>query len=172
MGNSTLRIAANAPMCLGQCADFEHLPAPAVKLLEDRSPRRDAPIGEVILSAESPAPHGVYVILQGAVRVFRTTRFGTQVRVGEFRAGEMFGELGAIDGNSGSATVQAIEHTVLAQIPREQFRVLLETQPTFALHVMKRMVDLLRILDERIVAIEDLHDALHEEFKKLLISTL
>ena len=172
MLNSASKRKDVSALMLERCEAFAGLHASIVQALEERAERRFIPRGEVVLSAESPIPHDVFVILKGTVVVSRRSPAGDHVELGKLRVGELFGELGAIDGKHGSATVQAIDDVELAQIPLQQFRELLESNSQFALHVTKRIVQLLRSLDERVVSAEGFHGLMKDEYKKLLISTL
>ena len=62
--------AAVSELSLGRCPALSGLPESVVRYLEERSQRKDMPAGKVIISADDPA-HDVYVVLKGAVRVFR-----------------------------------------------------------------------------------------------------
>lgn len=172
MRNTAIQMKDESPLMLERCEAFAGLKASIVQALEERSERTYVPRGEVVLSAESPTAHDVFVILKGTVVVYRKSRAGHQVELGKLSAGQLFGELGAIDGRHGSATVQAIEDAELARIPLEHFRALLESNTQFALHITKRIVQLLRSLDERVVSAEGFHGLMKDEYKKLLISTL
>ncbi len=60
---------------------------------------------------------------------------------------ECFGEMALVDRSPRSATAVATEPTTLAVIDRHRFLFLVHETPTFALHVMSGLADLLRNSD-------------------------
>ena len=63
----------------------------------------------------------VYFIISGKVRVTIYSLGGKEITFRDQAAGEMFGELGAIDGEPRSAHVMALEDSLLASMSREKF---------------------------------------------------
>jgi CRP-like cAMP-binding protein len=65
-------------------------------------------------------------------------------------AGEWFGDLAAIDGQSRSADVDALEEAVLASMTPPQLMRLLHDHPVVCERVLRRLVTLVRKLTERV----------------------
>ncbi len=61
--------------------------------------------------------------------------------------GTIIGEMSLIDSSTRSATVEAKDYCVLAQVNQSQFLSLMEKAPSFALSVMKILVTRLRNVD-------------------------
>ena len=84
-------------------------------------------------------------------------------------AGEMFGELGAIDGEPRSAHVMALEDSLLASMSRETFWEVLEGYPEVAAFTLKRLAGLVRLLSERVFEFSALavRNRIHAELLRL-----
>lgn len=76
------------------------------KLLE-LSRLHEYPAGELIL-AEGSLDNRIYYLLQGKARIVKNNRELAVIR----RTGDVFGEMGVIDGSARSASVYAMEPTV------------------------------------------------------------
>ena len=71
--------------------------------------------GERIISREA-VDNDVYLIVSGRVRITAFSAGGRQVTYADMPAGHWFGDFAAIDGQSRSADVVALEETVLASL--------------------------------------------------------
>lgn len=91
----------------------------------------------------------VFLIEDGAVRVIVQTRLGHEVIFGDLGAGELFGEIAAIDGAPRSASVTALHPTHLCKIPAEGFLGIALRSPDVGRRLMRKLVERLRLQDER-----------------------
>ncbi len=131
-----------------------------VKLLEDQ-PRATGnklrkicrwyryPKGERIFG-RGDLQRDVYLIIVGCVRVVDHAQSGQEVAFIDLKAGEHFGELSALDGEPRSATVYAVEDSVLAEVPAEEFATFLRDHPDVVVRMLLDFARFLRILNERI----------------------
>jgi voltage-gated potassium channel len=93
--------------------------------------RADA--GQVIAVADDPGS-GMFVICDGTVCVELR---GQDVELG---AGNFFGELALlVEEGTRVARVRAVTPTRCLSIPREDFLALVETEPSFALHLLREL---------------------------------
>lgn len=161
-----------SPAGLACCALFSTLSPQRLADLESRSRCVSFPPGGLIVDPSAPGPHGVYVVLVGAVAVAAATPHGGEVTLAELAAGAHFGEFAAIDGQSGSVLVRARTAAVLAEIPPEVFRLLLRDEPSVALRLMERLVALVRGLDARIVLLQDGHEQAGRLHRELMLAIL
>lgn len=106
--------------------------------------------GAVLLDTEMPSTD-VFLLVEGRVRVTIYSPSGREVALRDLGAGESFGELAAIDGSVRSASVVALEESVVAALSREQFWNLLQSQAAVAGNVLKRLAALVRDLTARVV---------------------
>jgi CRP/FNR family cyclic AMP-dependent transcriptional regulator len=91
----------------------------------------------------------VFLIEEGAVRVIIQTRLGHEIIFGDLGAGEIFGELAAIDRAPRSASVTALQLTQLCKLPAEVFLQLALRSPDVGRRLVGKLVERLRLQDER-----------------------
>ncbi|WP_018686595.1 Crp/Fnr family transcriptional regulator [Actinokineospora enzanensis] len=91
-----------------------------------------------------------YLIMDGAVKVFVETASGTKSLLGIRLAGEMVGEMGALDPEARrSATVQASTPVVVRSLHRTRLRQLMVEYPELALEVNRMISARLRWANRR-----------------------
>jgi CRP-like cAMP-binding protein len=93
----------------------------------------EADAGQVVAVPDDPGS-GMYVILEGSVHV--------ELRSGqlELGPGDFFGELALlVDEGARVARVRAATAIRCLSIPREDFLALVETEPSFALHLLREL---------------------------------
>lgn len=132
-GLSTERLDA-----LAQCCRWQHVPADRSLLLraQDR--------GELLL------------LVSGSVRVTTYAANGRQVTFRDLPAGEVLGDLAALDGQPRSADVLTLEDSVVAVLERADFLALLREEPDLALRLMQRLALRVRELSERVIELSTL----------------
>jgi CRP/FNR family cyclic AMP-dependent transcriptional regulator len=92
----------------------------------------------------------VFFIVSGIVRVVIHSHSGKEISYRDLEAGEMFGELAAIDGEQRSASVVAVEETLLVAMPETAFRVAIRNHPSVADAVLQRLARLVRLYSQRL----------------------
>lgn len=90
----------------------------------------------------------VAFLVSGRVRIVVLSEGGRRMALREMNAGEMIGEMAAIDRRPRSASVFAAGPARAALIPGEAFRDLATSTPALALRVMGMLADRLRALTE------------------------
>jgi CRP/FNR family cyclic AMP-dependent transcriptional regulator len=115
------------------------------------------------------ASRDVYFIIRGQVRVVVYSPSGKVVTFREMKAGDMFGELAAIDGQRRSASVEAIEATLIAVMTPGVFWDLLTSEPLFTRAVLLHLNGLVRSLSARIFEFSTLavQNRIHAELLRL-----
>ena len=98
----------------------------------------------------------VYFIVSGSVRVLDHSKSGQEVAFSDIQAGEVFGELSAIDNAARSATVYAMEETILAYVPGDAFVDFLARYPAMAQRMMTHFVRTIRTLNSRVVGLSSM----------------
>lgn len=96
------------------------------------------------------ASRDVFFLVSGAARVQIYAADGRTVVFHDLAAGEMFGELAAIDGRPRSASIEAVEHCTAASLTASQFETLLTREPTVAWAVLRMLTVTVRRLSERV----------------------
>lgn len=104
--------------------------------------------GDVIFK-ESDVSNSMYFLVEGIVELSKAGERG-QIMLAMLNPGEMFGEMGIIDGGARSATAVAIGNVVVAETERQDFLNALSTEPEMAHNVIGKLVERLRQANERL----------------------
>lgn len=92
----------------------------------------------------------VFFIMEGQIRVDMKAVSGRQITYQILSAGQIFGELAAIDNLPRSASVFSETDCLLAGLSGEQFSELVEQHPDFAVMIMNRLANLSRSLSAKV----------------------
>ncbi len=93
--------------------------------------------GDEVFS-QGDAALALFVIKFGTVRIRRSGKENA-VDIAQLGTGGHFGEMPFLDGESRSATVQAVERTEIIRIDFDKLRSLLESTPSMAVKVYKAL---------------------------------
>ena len=93
----------------------------------------------------------VFFVIKGKVRITTYTSTGKEVTFQDMKAGQMFGELSAIDGETRSTNVVALADSILAVAPPESFFKILRDYPKVNERILRQLTGLIRKLGDRIV---------------------
>jgi CRP/FNR family transcriptional regulator, cyclic AMP receptor protein len=93
----------------------------------------------------------VFFLTAGKLRVIVYSLEGKAVQFTDLKAGDMFGEIAAIDRAARSAGVEAIETSTVASLTADQFEELLLREPRLAVATLKHVAAEVRRLSERVV---------------------
>jgi CRP/FNR family transcriptional regulator, cyclic AMP receptor protein len=96
------------------------------------------------------ASQDVFLIVEGAVRALIRTPLGQEMIICDLGAGDIFGEVAAIDGATRSASVTALRATRLCRLPAEAFLNLALQSPTVGLRLLRVLTARLRREDQRL----------------------
>ncbi len=125
------------------------LPAALTRLAADcrwqSAERGQEIVGRGIASGE------VYFVAAGRVRVTAFAASGREVAFRDLGQGSTFGQISAIDGQARSASVVALETSVIASVSRERFLNLLRDHPSLAFALLQDFAALIRDLTSRLV---------------------
>jgi CRP/FNR family transcriptional regulator, cyclic AMP receptor protein len=111
--------------------------------------------GQLIVARNSP-DRDVHFVVSGRVRVTSFSAGGRQVTFRDEEAGEMFGDLAAIDAQPRSADVLALDGLLVASLSPEHFRELIAQEPLVRERVLQRLAGLVRLLSERVIELSTL----------------
>ncbi len=111
----------------------------------------------------------VFFVVSGQFQVLIYSKDGKEVSIRTLGAGDLFGELAALDGGRRTANVVALTSGQLLQIDGADFRRLLETSPAAAIWLVQRLAAQVRSLTERIFELSalDVRSRLHCELLRL-----
>lgn len=105
--------------------------------------------GQIVLDARSKL-RDVYFIADGVVRIFHRLDGKREINFAEFRGGDAFGELSAIDGGGRTADAIATTPAIIAACPQDAFLKAMADHPPLALAVMRKLTGIIRHSDKRI----------------------
>lgn len=100
-------------------------------------------IDELFFNAGDPG-HEMYIILRGRVGVYLNSVDGYPIMVATLGPGDFFGEMSLLEGMPRSATIGAIEDTIVLIINENNFEHVIAQQPSLAYRIMKGMSGRLR----------------------------
>lgn len=129
---------------------------------------RNYEAGKRIISRKA-SDRDVYLLVAGRVRITTYSQGGRQVTFRDIAAGEVFGEVAALDEQPRSADVIALEPALLASLTPAAFRRLLAEEPVLGHRVMTRLACLVRSLSERVIDLSTLgvQNRIHAEILRL-----
>ncbi len=165
MTRKTIEISAGV---LSAVEIFSDLSFNERKMIADKCRGLQFAEGDII-TADNDIDTDVYFIISGKVKVAIYTASGREISFGEQVAGEMFGEITAMDRKSRSAYVVSLDNTLLAAMSAENFLWILQLYPSVMSRTFMRFAQLVRILSRRIVEFSslDVRNRLHAELLRL-----
>jgi len=82
-----------------------------------------------IIFSEGNRPTRLYYIQKGKVKIIKSNDDGKELVVNLFKEGDFFGYTALLEGTSYKASAVAIEECEIAEIPKEEFEELMNTNP-------------------------------------------
>lgn len=143
---------------------FKQLPPAERQAIERRCRWRTYADGEQIIDRENDS-QDVFFVVSGLTRVVNYSPGGREVSFDEIGEGGVFGELAAIDGRPRSAAVVARTTTLAASLSAAAFREVLDTSPSVANALLRRLAAVIRESTERIMDLSTLgaHNRIYAE---------
>jgi CRP/FNR family cyclic AMP-dependent transcriptional regulator len=123
---------------------------------------------EVVVDIKD-ASTSVYFVAKGKLRALDYMKEEQEVSLAEVQSGDVFGELSAIDLEVRSARVIALEPTLLAKLPSEDFQRVLKECPDVAVTLLHRFAGIIRRMTNRITSMSTLspHQRIYNELLRL-----
>ena len=134
---------------------------------------REFQAGQEIIGRESDSKD-VFFVVSGLVRVVNYSFSGREISYEDITAGQLFGELAAIDGQPRSASVLAMEDSLLAIMPGGAFAKIVTHHPPVAHAMMQRLAQIVRASTDRIMDLSTVgaHNRVYAEILRLARPTL
>lgn len=113
----------------------------------------------------------VFFLVSGKGRVIIYSHSGRAVAFRDISVGDIFGELAAIHERPRSASIEAVEASVVARIKKDDFWELLRSEPKFMETVVKHLAQQIRELTNRIYEFSTLavRNRIHAEIYRLAL---
>src|SRR5450631_3269365 len=114
-----------------------------------------------ILINEGDVSESLYIVLTGRVKVYASNAAGREIVLSFVGPGEYVGEM-SLDGAPRSASVMTVEPTTCAIVNRAHFRDFVLAHPDFALHLIEKLIHLVRPTTENVksLALSDVYGRL------------
>lgn len=138
-------------------AAADQLPQTLLDAIAERGGVRRYPANSILIN-EGDTSDSLYIVLNGRLRVYASSESGREVVLAEHGPGEYLGEL-ALDGDKRSVSVKTLEATTCCVVPGVQLRRFLAENPEFALHMMEKLIRMVRRLTEQVksLALQDVY---------------
>lgn len=141
---------------LGECLQlvpiFSDLPEEVIDQVVLVGSKKTYTKDSVIL-VEEEVGTALFVIIEGKVKVSRSSNDGREVILSILSDSDFFGEMSILDGMNRSATVVALEDTELFIIQRKEFLDLLNKHPEITIALLSELTQRLRNADMKIKAL-------------------
>ncbi len=98
---------------------------------------------EVIFHSDTPGT-ALFMLCSGRLQIISTNEEGKQVGINFVEPGDIFGEVALIDGGGRSATVVALDKSVVGFMPRERALWLFNHNPIVAARVQRKLCAIIR----------------------------
>ncbi|HEX3240794.1 MAG TPA: Crp/Fnr family transcriptional regulator [Solirubrobacterales bacterium] len=131
-------VALFADLEEGELERFSHVAVP-----------RTFPAGTRVFH-EGDSSDACYIVKEGSFRVTREHSDGRAITLATLGPGEIFGELAMLDGDSRSASAEALTDGELLALPANDVRLLLARHPEIALKLVAGLVRRLRAANVRL----------------------
>ena len=133
---------------LQQIKVFADLPKDKKQELREISHMTSYRKHEPICLPDQPADT-VYLLNQGRVKIARVNEKGQEATICLLEAGEIFGEVEAMNGTRRETLVQALEPVLVCEITRENFLRFLDRCPAVGIHLLKKMGGRLKDIESK-----------------------
>ncbi|AIT80626.1 Crp/Fnr family transcriptional regulator [Novosphingobium pentaromativorans] len=156
-----------------QLSDLDrHLPAPLAEAVAPLARLAQFKAGQTVMGHQDETSD-VFVILEGTLRIELLSQNGREITLSDAGPGALVGEFAALDDQPRSATVMATTKASLARIPGAAFREAAFAHPESAEWLTRRLVRMLRQLNERIFELNALavRSRLHCELLRFCLDT-
>jgi CRP/FNR family cyclic AMP-dependent transcriptional regulator len=121
---------------------------------------RSYPKNTIIIN-EGEVGDSLYIVVSGRMKVYASNAAGREVVIAFHGPGEYVGEM-SLDGSPRSASVVTVEPTTCAVVNRASFREFLLAHPRFALHLIEKLIQRVRLTTENVksLALSDVYGRL------------
>ncbi len=129
---------------LGNIPFFAELPATDLMAIMKFTETRNYSTGDMIFAQDDVAD-GLYMVLAGRVQIqVVLIRSGKRKVLADCGPGDYVGEFGLIDGLPRSASVISAEPSSVLFLPAKAFAVIMQTRPSVAIGVRKKLGEIVR----------------------------
>jgi len=127
---------------------LQDLPLSDIEEICDRAHVRDYASGETIFIKGEPTT-GMMGVVKGCVHICTNSEDGKELILNTIHAGEIFGEIGVLDGGDRTADAVAVDPTVLLTIDQSSFLDVMRRNPEFCIILLGILCDRIRMTSEQ-----------------------
>jgi CRP/FNR family transcriptional regulator, cyclic AMP receptor protein len=140
---------------------FAHLDDNMLSRLEAIAVKRTYPRNTILISKGDATDH-LFVILSGKLKVTIADDSGKEIIISLLGAGDYFGEIAVIDGESRTATIATTEASEVLTIARDEFHRVLKSSPELMFDLLIILARKVRIATEKLesLAFDDVYGRL------------
>lgn len=144
-------------MALEDASGLQRVESELLEAISARGQLKHFPPRTIIILEGDPGD-AVYLINSGKGKIYSTNDSGREIIFDTYGPGDILGEP-MLDGGVRSASVMTLEATSCSMIRARDFRELIAQNAGFALHVITRLIRLLRASNESVksLALEDVY---------------
>ena len=125
---------------------FAGLPEAVLEGIERKIRRRRYGAGEVVLMEGERGDGGLFLMLEGMVKVCKISPEGREQVLRLIGSGRSFNDVPMFDGGANPGTVMALGATTVGHLPGTAFQALMETHPEIARNATRVLAGRLRAL--------------------------
>lgn len=158
------------PAALDGIPAFQSLDAAQKQLIALKLTRREFESGGQIIDT-SDKTKDVFFLISGKVRANTFSKDGKEIQFEDLDAGQMFGELAAIDGGNRTGDCRALSDSIVAIMPQHHFIEALTQYPGFNYYLLQRLAGMLRNQLGRVIefSAHTVKDRLRNELIRLAV---
>lgn len=108
--------------------------------------------GDWIFMLGDPS-HSIYFLRKGRIKISALSDSGQELVLEIVGPGEIFGDVAAIQGTPRTTFAQALEDSLLCEIPRKDFESLLATYPEISAHLLESLTSRLRRAEAQLLSL-------------------
>lgn len=125
---------------------------------------------QTVLVHEDDRSDSLYIIVEGRVKIYGSSPNGREIVYNTHGPGEYFGEM-TLDGGPRSASVMTLEACECIVVPGVQVREFLATHPDFAMHLIVKLIGLVRRSTHNVkrLALEDVYSRVARLLNELAV---
>ena len=102
----------------------------------------------VVVFDEGAEPGEFYLVLSGRIAIVQESDDGRESLLAVLGPGELFGEMGFLDGYNRSAQARALEESLILMVPYAELRLLYEDNPSALWSAVQLLARRLRAMDQ------------------------
>ncbi len=137
------KLIESSTSCGGEAAYLENFSHHWIDKSKEYSTEKALPKGALLFS-EGDDSDGLYIIKEGKAKVFISDETGKDMMIAILGPGEVIGEIASLDGQARTASVTAIEPTVVLKISQRDIRLFLSDNQELAYEIIQILTSRIR----------------------------